>query len=1345
MKHSKWLLTLVLVLLIINVIFYIVWYAFDVQGLVKQKLESYLSASLKGKFQIQKLSINERHITANSVSFSDSDNKIILKVNQIQIRYNLLRLIFTGFSLNRVISQINVYEPDLVIQYDLKPTDKKKKPFEIPDLRQYFSTLSVRQGKVHLKFGAALGKGERNKLFFEEKLNNIGLEVRNDNHSWVKINAITWNKGTLEGTASLDKGLISEIKAQLQQYEPLKVSLSGFEDLNTEISVIAQYNRPDRLSKARFSYNAILWNSTAKYDKYSFRAPYLQVQGDESKLNYTLSESAINDHRLSAKGVVFNYLATPSTDSRINLTRVVLGDLFPQLKGLASAEVSLQGTIDDPEAFSLIEIPQLEAVGQTLDNVSLEVSYKDKVLSFAAQEFDWMNQNLLLGGEIDLARQKLVVTANSKPSYDNESVNLATDLTAELDFSRGISANAEIRALDFVNEQVDLTGFSGRAAMQINPQTKASELDLKLRNEEGVSLQVTGNPLAQDFKIELSLETIKLSDYLRLNTGLDLDSSVSGTVKASVRHNEVTGTAELALDWPSLRQLRGDVATSFALDWENMNGRLELETNNATLQGIPLTLDLKSGYKQSQIKIEWLKLDQAITAEGTLRLNNLYQSSLRLKADTLNLAKYWKIIKPESKTQPVSAIVSLDLDLSHTDANLVRGFIRADSLCLPEIRPLYISSRIFGSAHSVNAEIKGRTAVSDTLQIDGQVSLAEGGISLQAQSKLERIDLHTILSGDLIRGVIDGVASLKMNIKPGQEPDPALSVDVTGHNLRIQNIVLEDARLKATQQKNIIVVDTVRVDTEKLISLRGGGILDYNIFTNRFYNGDHLFRSDLNGDVLRLLTEYVPFLERASGDLDCSLLLKTGDEGIGVESGSIKMRRGFIKIKGQPERVNEINIDGSFANNELKLDRLSAQIKPGKLYARNAIDPAGDNFHIGPLNLGYLLVRTSDNGIQLSIPDYLPSNTVATAVLKGQNSREATIMGPLDNMEIRGEIIASNGSAVYPADTKNLLQLINVFQKKPRSPEIPLPFTLDLVIRIAENVRYVTYPADLVCLPGSFLRLNYDGKMWSAREANFMSEQGTLDFYGTTFSVEKVKLEINAVSNIILVDGTFTKKSADGTLITLSVTTNPQKGDNIINQLEFDLTSDNPQDKTTTQILSRLRYNRSIEELSPEQRETLLQDEAMQLISTSVSTTYVSQFLSPIENRIRRFLGLDSFSITTGFIQNLFVEFTRNDQSGDFDNPGGLDADILQFSSSVFLNNLSLSMGKYIGSRFFIDYEIYIQEVTDLANKTDLDFYHNFTFRFILPWKLRLNYTFSVRPEGEDNSHEIMLHRSFRF
>jgi hypothetical protein len=171
-----------------------------------------------------------------------------------------------------------------------------------------------------------------------------------------------------------------------------------------------------------------------------------------------------------------------------------------------------------------------------------------------------------------------------------------------------------------------------------------------------------------------------------------------------------------------------------------------------------------------------------------------------------------------------------------------------------------------------------------------------------------------------------------------------------------------------------------------------------------------------------------------------------------------------------------------------------------------------------------------------------------------------------------------------------------------------------------------------------------------------------------------------------------------------------------------------------------------MEELTPDQRQNLLKDEALQLVGSNLNSSLLGQMLNPLENQVRRFLRLDSFTISTGFIQNLFMEYgTSNQQKASFSDANNLNADILQFSSSVFLNNLSLSMGKYLGRSMFLDYQIQLQETTDLQAKTALVLYHNTTLRVYLPWKLKLNYTFSIRPEREKNTHEVMLQRSFRF
>jgi len=313
--------------------------------------------------------------------------------------------------------------------------------------------------------------------------------------------------------------------------------------------------------------------------------------------------------------------------------------------------------------------------------------------------------------------------------------------------------------------------------------------------------------------------------------------------------------------------------------------------------------------------------------------------------------------------------------------------------------------------------------------------------------------------------------------------------------------------------------------------------------------------------------------------------------------------------------------------------------------------------------------------------------------------------------------------------------------------EIPMPFTLDLLLQTDSNVRYITYPADFLCLPKSYLHVTYDGSSWHVPEADLSSEEGKLDFYGTTFKVEFIKVYAAKKQNIVTINGVLTKRAADGSLITLDVYTDPKKGTDVLHQIEFKLTSDNPEDKSITQILSKLRYNRSLDDLTPEQQQNLLQDEAMQLIGTSVSTAYFGLVLNPVENAVRKLLHLDTFTINSGFIQNLFMQYgsTQSQDKVVFSDFSNLNTDIQRFSSSILLNNLALDMGKYVTKDIFVDYQLQLQETTNIAKKTGIAFYHNASVRTNLPWQLRLIYTFSLRPEGEKNSHEVMLQRSFRF
>ena len=62
-----------------------------------------------------------------------------------------------------------------------------------------------------------------------------------------------------------------------------------------------------------------------------------------------------------------------------------------------------------------------------------------------------------------------------------------------------------------------------------------------------------------------------------------------------------------------------------------------------------------------------------------------------------------------------------------------------------------------------------------------------------------------------------------------------------------------------------------------------------------------------------------------------------------------------------------------------------------------------------------------------------------------------------------------------------------------------------------------------------------------------------------------------------------------------------------------------------------------------------------------------------------------------------------------------------------------------------MDYELGLQEATDLQKKTRLMVSHDTSLRLVLPKQYRVGYTFSYEPSEERITHEIMIQKTLRF
>lgn len=1346
MKHPKWLLIIVLILLVINIVFYTVWYAFDIQGKVKVKLEAFLSKTMAGTVTIQKLSINDRHITANDIIYIDKAKSINLKIKQLQVRYNLLKIIFSGFKIEKAINLISVYEPNVIVRYDYKPK-KNAKPLKIPDLVPFFSRLEVKNGKLDIIFSTTVDPKTKTNLRIEEKLNEINLVITNKKDSDIRLKAATSNKGTFDVQSTLAKGLVTNAKLQINQYRPFSVQLDGLKDITSEISVLAKYKQTNRKTKPDYTVTSILRNTSLAYDKYKLSVPYIHLNGDDKLITYDIRDVKVNGSQLSSKGSIYDIIKHPSLNSTIDVARFELKEIEKNLVGVVSGKVQVSGDLADLKANGNLSLPSFSYQKETITGLTISAQYASDSLSFITNEFNWREQAGHLNGYFLTKSNKLGINLTTNPIDSNQELRVESDISGSMNFNQAdIKAEVVVNNLSINSPYASVDKLHGTATLVSDAKMKESALiDVALDDSQGLAMQLNGDLITLNLNSTVTLDSIYTYDYSQFMQEQKIDSAVSGSIIAELKDKNVVGNCHLSIDMASPRVITTNLTSAFNYHISDKTGNMSFTTDGGYVNKLPFSFQFNSAIDPDYLKVTDFNLDDAILADGWLNLKDLKDFGFHVKADSVDFNDYWTMINNTDLGAPLTSRVNLELDYNHNHHNKVYGFINASSEPFLMIKPVSANVTFKGTTQKVEIDAEVIASESSKLTIQSTVSLLPE-LNLVINGNFDNFMLQDILTYEKTQGSLDGSVQWTLNKNKTKRYDSTFSVDIKGNSLVFQGFPVDSLQVKIIQLNELLNVENLHLVVGGYFNLSGKGSLDYNIITNNYGNGNHYLNLAFDGDLLKWLDHQVKYIEDAKGRVKCNIVVKAGDEGLVIENGTLSLSRGMVQLKDQVEKISGIELQGRIVQNQLKLDNFSCQIGQGKLYIRNDIDSSGDNFYIGPLNLGYFLVRTDDTGIQVYMPDYMPENTTATAIIKGQNSKEAYIKGPFDDMEIKGEILCSNGSALYPANTNNLMQLMNFFRAKKTPEEIPLPMTLDLKIIVKENVHYVTYPANLRCLPESFLHLTYDGTMWNASEAEFQSEQGTLDFYGSIFDVEFVKLVINLQQKIIALNGTFIRKAPDGTLVTLSVTTNLQKEGDLFNQLEFKLTSDNPEDKTAPQILSRLRYNRNIDELSPEQRQSLLQDEAMQVIGNSVNTAYIAQWLSPVENTVRKFLKLDNFSISTGFIQNLYLQYgTNNQEKASFADPKNLNSDIVQFSSSVLLNNLSLSMGKYLGRGIYLDYQIQLQEATDLAKKTKLVLYHNTTLRYSLPWKLRLSYTYSIKPLREPNTHEIMVQRSFHF
>ena len=1301
-----------------------------IDKLVEAKFANYLSQKLNSEIIIGNFTFNDKQINISDFELNDFEGKIKLNVKQIYIEYNLLKLIFTKIKRLQAIKFIKIYEPEL----ELNISSFQKKDIIIPDISGYFKKLDIYDGKVFVKFS-------NSSFDFQNEFDDISLSISNKKGTDISLTAKSEANSQLTAKVNLKKGEILSASLSLKEFIPQKLEISVVDTLFAKLDLELKF------FDNKLEYSGNIKNIQITKNGKTVESEKVSLKGNPEQTEILFKELSIDKNQFEGNLIISGIF---SDNRKVNgefvSNNILLSRYFKDIFGKASVKCAITGDFIDPEVSINLNSEEIEFKNQILSNVILSGVFKDKKVNFKLNEAYWEN-NLVQGFGIYSFDDGLNFTAESKDFFWTKK---GWSFAGKALFSFDKNFNLNLLNLDIKNENYSLKDLNLFASLEDN----VFFIEIKDKNDE-LSILCLGNLETKTHKTNLKLSRFDLSDF----TGKATLPLVSGNMDISGNWDSLKAVSKMRVFDRDFGKFDGSFRTEFTLDFKKNRSQFLLKTYNAKYNYEPLDISILAEGTSDSMHTKQFTINEVLNLTTWLKVKPEFNYGISLKAEKIESNSILKYFTNSYFAKNVKGFLNLDMNYdSNLDGNIF-GEVNIEQLNLKysDFNDIDASIRFLGN--TTNVEILNCTLNSNNskiIDLKGKISLYPE-IAVQTNGEIENLDFNKIFTSSNIFGNLN--ADISFNHINGKNK---LDVNLLGKNFVFNDLQIDSLELSIIQEDSLLTISRLSAKRENDFNLQGKGAIGYNFWNDINYPDSNLVKLDFNGDLFNLLSNHIKFIESGNSECDFTFELGMKENGLSIRAGSFNLSKASLQVKNQLEKIDKIKIEFDITDNQMNLNKCKMRMGEGKIYIRNIIENDDRNFLLGNLNIGKFYLRTSTNGILINIPKYVPYNSVVNAIITGRNADELIITGPFDDIKIVGDIHFSNGAAIYPSNTENLLKLftkVTDFNAKERLENIikpeqieeqpeekrNLPFYLDLMLYFEDNCHYVTYPVNLLVNPNSYMHLKYyDGK-FRIQEAFFTAEAGSADLFGTNFEVEFVQVRRSKFQKAVQISGSFYKKASDGSLITLEIFNVRDDQIGSLGVLQYDLRSDNIEDKSVVSILSRLRYGKGIDEISDSQKRTLLQDPFIELAGLSISNVFIDPIISPIENRIRQLFRLDYFFLQTDIIQNIFARYYNDKNPADDLILTEEQEKISRSGYDMFLNNLTIGMGKYISGNLFLDYIAHFQRPEGLAVSSEMGVYHNLSLRYDLPYKFKLALRYHILPFEEQNSYEIMLERSFRF
>ncbi len=1316
MKSKKWLITILLIVFIINLIFYLVIHFTKIDELVKQTAIDEIEKMLQADAEINDLTLNDRHIKISGIKIKNQT--LDLAIDQIYIEYNLIQLLFSRFQNFRAIKKIKIHDPliDLIIQSSKNPK-KEKVNFELPQFSEYFGELNIYNGKLSVQY-------QNGDFFAATVLDNINISIHNKKHTNISGDSRIDKKGKLQFSATIEDSELKKAQATISAFQPQQLRIPFLKNMHPIFDVSLKYD------KKEIAYQGNIKNINTQLAEFPIEADSLVIFGNEQKLNVQTENLRFAQQELKLRSALID----PFSKDKKLAGNIIIPDLdiqrFQELaKGNVNAKLTLSGKLDDPKLTGIIISQKIEIAQQKLEDIKMQLDYFNKNIAIDLEQSFWQGNKIRGLGNYDLEKGLVFELKKNRLVYRQNDLLLTGYLDADIHYSSEIKAQIDLSEIHLEHKDLVLYNynFSGKYDQKSFAARLSSPFQHLVFSADGELSDLTGKIKFQRF----DLKNI-FNDNFKY-------PSLSGYVDLSLNSDSLKMNSFIRTYGEQFGELDGILRTDIFLDRKSENVQVSFKTEDARFNYEPLSIDLAAEGSLDSIETKKFLLNKKIDLAGKVIFQPKLSYSIDLKTKELEITSLLRYFMNYYAYKDIDGKIDLDLHYDNFQEGKTTGKIAIRKFHNASLSQLNLLAEIKGNKNSINIPTCSISRKNNQLlDLQGKIELSEN-FSIDLNGELKNVYLDSIFVADNFSGQIFGNIHYTKNSQMNE-----LGLQLNGEKIRMNKFLIDSLLVDIKQKEKLLLLNKFHLTYPDLFTVEAFGKLGYNFLNGNLYPDSNRVILKCKGDPLKIVQDQFKLITAGNSQCQFDLELGIAEEGLSFHKMNFILENGKLQLKGQPHPIHSIFAEFQIQNNKFQIKNFRGTIGEGRIYLDNELNNDGNDFILGSLNLGIFKLRTNQQGILISVPEYSPENSMLNVRLNGREKEEMEIIGPFENTTVIGDIHFSNGNIIYPPHTENLLKLFDVVtekqkkkqkQKKEENPSLPI--SLDIILHFDENLRYVTYPANIKLDRNCYLQIDYQKGDFKIPNALFNASEGSVNMFGTQLELDNLQIIINRYEGV-RISGSFYKKISDGTMITLDVYNDIQNDDG----LRFDLLSDNPNDKITD-ILAKLRYNRSMDEISPGQRKTMMQDEFIQIAGLSLESAIFMPLISPIDNFIRQVTKLDHFHLKTGFVQNIFTSF-----SDQIENETLFEADkqnVEKFTSDLFLNNLSITAGKYLTDQLFFDYQVRFEKPLDLVIESKLGVFHEFALRYDLPYKFIISYHYNILPFERKNSHEIMLEKAIQF